>query len=188
MPKLVASKEDWIKLGYVLFSESGEKGLVVDKMSKILKCNKSSFYWHFKTKINFINCLLGYWVTTDTNDIVSKVSNEDLAKNKLLKLIELSFKKDSNLDFIFYLKKYAQSNMVIKKTVDKIDKERMEFVSILLEQIGYSKEKANIKAQVFYKYLIGYHEMIRYKKQSKHYLSDVLKELNQFIKIETENE
>jgi len=183
MPKLVASKEDWIKLGYQLFSESGESGLVVDKMSRLLKCNKSSFYWHFKTKGNFINGLIDYWVEMDTVGIINEVGKASLAKDKLVKLIELAFKKDSNLDFVFYLKKFSQSDKKIKKLVDQIDVDRIKFVSMLLREIGYSGNIADVKAQVFYKYLIGYHEMIRYKRQPKDYLSEVLEEIGQFIKM-----
>ena len=54
MPKIVAQKKDWIELGYKLFSETGISGIVIEKMSKILNCNKSSFYWHFKAKKEFI--------------------------------------------------------------------------------------------------------------------------------------
>jgi len=188
MPKIVASKEDWLKLGYEHFSESGVLGLNVDKMSRALKCNKSSFYWHFKSKINFINCLLDYWIEMNTIDIIAEVQKELSAESKFLKLIELAFKKDSNLDFIFYLKKHSQSDKKIKKIVDRIDEERIEFLNALLMGMGHSEKMAKVKAQVFYKYLIGYHEMIRYKKQSVDYLSEVLLEINQFIKINTANE
>jgi AcrR family transcriptional regulator len=183
MPKIVASKDDWIKLGYKLFSETGEGGLNVDKMSRLLKCNKSSFYWHFKTKQDFVNKLIEYWIELDTTKVMKMVGELDFPKEKLLKLIKIVFRKDSNLDFIFYLKRYAQKNKNVQKIVDKMDKERIDFVSNLLSEIGYSKEQAKIKALIFYKYLIGYHEMIRYKKQKRNYLSEVLVEINQFIKL-----
>ena len=44
MPKIIAKKEDWIKLGYRIFAEQGASGIIVEKMAKILKVNKSSFY------------------------------------------------------------------------------------------------------------------------------------------------
>lgn len=183
MPKIVASKTDWIELGYKLFTETGEEGLNVDKMSRILKCNKSSFYWHFKTKQNFVDELLAYWVDIDTKKIISEVEERNEPKAKLLKLIEIAFRKDSNLDFIFYLKKYSKKNARVQAIVEQIDTERMDFVSNLLTDLGYSQIQARVKASIFYKYLIGYHEMIRYKEQDENYLSEVLTELNQFLKI-----
>jgi len=183
MPKIVASKEDWIKLGYELFSDSGEVGLNVDKMSRVLMCNKSSFYWNFKPKKDFIKSLIEYWISIDTVQIIAEVNQQTNPQNKLLKLIEIAYKKDANLDFIFYLKKYSQSNTSVAKVVEQIDTERIAFVQKLLIDIGYSGKDAALKAGLFYKHLIGYHEMIRYKEQEENYLSQVLIEVNQFISI-----
>lgn len=183
MPKIVATKEDWIKLGYKLFSASGELGIVVDKMSRLLKCNKSSFYWHFKSKSNFIEHISEYWIQSETNDTIQQVDKLANAEQKLLKLTEIAFHKDSNLDFIFFLKRYAISHPKIQKKIDKIDKERMAYVAGLLVDIGYDTNTADLKASIFYKYLIGYHEMIRYKKQRKGYLSEVLMEIKEFVQI-----
>ena len=183
MPKIVASKADWIKLGYELFAESGISGLVIDKMSKQLQCNKSSFYWHFKTKTAFIDCLAEYWVSRNTESIVNKVMAEQSPKDQFLKLIELALKKDSNWDFIFHLKKYAQSHKNLRTLIDNIDNERTKGISQLLKEMGYTKDEATIKAQVSYKYFIGYHEMQRYKTQPRNYLDKVMLEVKQFIQI-----
>jgi len=181
MPKIVATKEDWIKLGYTLFSNTGVQGLVVEQMATKLKCNKSSFYWHFKNKANFIEQIVAFWVEKDTQSIIEKVELQSTPKKKLLELISISYKKDANLDFYFYLKKYAQSEKSIKNKLDKIDTERIGYVSMLLVQMGYKKAEATVKAKIFYKHLIGYHEMIRYKRQQKTYLSEVIEEINHFI-------
>lgn len=93
MPKIVATKEDWIKLGFKLFSESGERIIVVDKMSRKLKCNKSSFYWHFKSRKIFIDAILNYWIQSETADIIQQVNSIEQPKEKLLKLIEIVFTK-----------------------------------------------------------------------------------------------
>ncbi len=188
MPKIVATKEDWIKLGYKLFSESGESGLNVDKMSRLLNCNKSSFYWHFKTKAAFIDYLIEYWIGIDTIQIINETDQQSTAKKKIIKLIEIVFKKDANLDFIFFLKRYARNKKKIQNKIDQIDFDRIEYVSSLFKDIGYDDQMAKTKSLIFYKYLIGYHEMIRYKKQEKDYLQHVLTELNHFIELKTENE
>lgn len=182
MPKIVAQKKDWINLGCKLFSEQGRSGIVVEKMSKKLNCNKSSFYWHFKTKKDFMEELTHFWVFTETEQIINLTNIGKSTKQKFDTLIELAYKKMPNQDFVFYLKRYAQNEKKTKDIIDKIEKQRIEYVSTLLTEMGYSKHEAKIKAGLFYKHLIGYHEMIRYKKQSKSYLNEVKTELNQFIK------
>jgi len=110
MPKIVATKIQWIKLGYELFSEAGIQGINVDVMSKKLRCNRSSFYWHFNSKKDFVNELVDFWINTYTLEVINEVHDQVNPKDKLFKLFEIVFKKDSTLDFIFYLKKYGQKD------------------------------------------------------------------------------
>ena len=182
MPKIIAKKEDWIILGYKLFSEQGINGLVVEKMAQKLNVNKSSFYWHFKTKKDFVNEIISFWISVDTNKIITRVESKPLGKEKFKELVELAFKKEPYLDFIFFLKRYALKDKKIQSLIDKIDAQRIDYTMSILLEMGFSENEAHIKATLFYKYLIGYHEMIRYKKQNKDYTKEVKKELNQFIK------
>lgn len=183
MPKIIAKKHDWIFLGYKLFSEQGVSGIVVEKMALKLKVNKSSFYWHFKTKKDFINEIISFWITTDTNKIISSIESEESGKEKFEKLIEIVFKKEPYLDFIFFLKRYGLKDKKIQLLVDEIDNQRIDYIKNILIEIGFSINDASVKAILFYKYLIGYHEMIRYKKQCNDYVYKVKIELNQFIKF-----
>jgi len=48
--------------------------------------------------------------------------------------------------------------------------------------MDFSIAESETKSILFYKYLIGYHEMLRYKKQDKNYIEKIKIELNQFIK------
>ncbi len=182
MPKIIATKEDWMILGYKQFSENGINGIVVEKMALKLKVNKSSFYWHFKTKKEFIGEIIAHWVSTDTQNIIDKVEIKAKGLARFEGLIELAFKKEPYLDFIFFLKRYARKDKKIQDLIDEIDAQRIQYTAGILIDMGFTENEANMKATLFYKYLIGYHEMIRYKKQSKGYVNEVKKELNQFIK------
>ncbi len=183
MPKIIATKDDWINRGLIRFTESGSKGIIVEEMAKDLKVNKSSFYHHFKTKKDFIWQLIQYWVEFDTNQIIREVDAIVDPKSKFLRLIEIIFKKDNNLDFNFFLKKYARGQKEIEKLIDKIDASRIKYVSNILTELGYTEKEANQKAQIFYKYLIGYHEVNRLKKAKRNYASNVIEELSHFISI-----
>ena len=182
MPKIVAKKEDWINLGYRLFSEEGASGIIVEKMAKILKVNKSSFYWHFKTKTDFIEQLIMFWVDNETERIIKLTNEKKTGLQKIKTLVALIYKQDVFLDFVFYLKSYAQKEKKIQIIIDKIENQRIEYANNLLQEIGYSKEDAKIKSSILHKHFIGYHEMIRYKKQNINYQKEVKKELNQFVK------
>ena len=182
MPKIIAKKEDWIKLGYELFSEHGVSGIVVEKMAKTLKVNKSSFYWHFKTKKDFIEELIKYWINNETERIINLTKDKKPGLQKFKTLVALIYKQDLFLDFVFYLKRYARKEKRIQKIIDDIDNKRIEYASNLLQEMGYSKQDAKIKSTLLHKHFIGYHETIRYKKQNTNYEKEVKIELNQIIK------
>ncbi len=183
MPKIVADKSEWVKLGFELFAKHGISGVVVDNLAKILKCNRSSFYWHFNTKEVFIVEILKYWIAIDTTDIIALTEKATSAREKFKLLIEASFKSDPHIDFIFHLKRYAINRKDIQKIIDKIDAQRINFVISLLKEIGYSEGDAIAKGHLFYKYLIGYHEMNKYKTQADDYVENVYTDLRHFISI-----
>ena len=182
MPKIVAKKEDWINLGYRLFAEQGASGINVEKMAKMLKVNKSSFYWYFKTKKEFIRQLIMFWKDKETDRIINLTKDKKAGLEKFKAMIPLIYKQDPYLDFVFYLKRYARKEKGIQKIIDNIDKQRIDYTCIILQEMGYSHQEAEIKASSLHKHFIGYHEVIRYKKQSVDYAKDVELEVKQFIK------
>lgn len=181
MPKIVAGKIDWLKVGHKLFAEHGISGIVVEKMAAKLKCNKSSFYWHFKTKKKFMEDLVDMWVSTDTDEIIARVNKQNSPVERFRALISITFKKDLELDFIFYLKRYGKKEKKVQELIDDLDRLRIEFVCSLLQDMGFSADDSKVKAEIFYKYLIGYHELIRYKTQEENYVEEVLEELGHFM-------
>ncbi len=183
MPKVIATKEDWIKLGFIFFSEKGEAGIVVEKMAKKLKVNKSSFYWYFKTKQEFIAEIVKYWVFSETEQIINTTEKRLKPLDKWNEFLKIAFKNDPYLEFIYFLKRYALKHLIIQNIIEDIDKRRLNFVSELLQEFGFSKRESEIKASIFYNYLIGYHEMIRHKQQNHNYLSKVKQEISHFINI-----
>jgi AcrR family transcriptional regulator len=182
MPKIIVRKEDWINLGYKLFAEQGASGIIVEKMAKTLKVNKSSFYWYFKTKKEFIRQLVTLWKNKETDRIINLTKDKKAGLEKFKAMIPLIYKKDPFLDFVFYLKRYARKEKEIQKIIDNIEKQRIDYACIIIQDMGYSEREATIKASSLHKHFIGYHELIRYKKQSKDYVKEVELEIKQFIK------
>ncbi|MEM9329584.1 MAG: TetR/AcrR family transcriptional regulator [Bacteroidota bacterium] len=181
MPKVVAEKVDWVKLGFELFARHGEAGIIVDKMVQVLKCNRSSFYWHFHSKTEFIKAIVAFWIDIDTEQIIVLTNKSGSPTEKFTSLIQAVFREDPQMDFVFHIKRYALKDKSVQKQIDEVDTRRINYTASLLEDLGYTQEDAVLKSSIFYKYLIGHHEMIRYKKQPKNYVDQVLKEIEQFI-------
>jgi len=183
MPRIVCSKEDWIKLGYSLFAIKGVDGLVVEQMAAKLKCNKSSFYWHFKNKKKFLDEIISYWILQETQGVIDYVEAQSSPKEKYDAFLKICFQYDPYLEFIFFLKRHAIKSKKHQQIIDEIDQRRLDYTASLFVGLGIKKPKAKVMANVFYKYLIGYHEMHRFRKPRKDYLNLVKKELSYLIQI-----
>lgn len=183
MPKIVCSKEDWIKLGYSLFAIKGVDGLVVERMAAKLRCNKSSFYWHFKNKATFVDEIVSYWILQETQGVIDYVEARNSPTEKYAAFLEICFQHDPYLEFIFFLKRYAVKSKKHQQIIDEIDLRRLEYTASLFVGLGFRKSKAKVMASVFYKYLIGYHEMHRYRMPGKDHLEVVKKELSYLIQF-----
>ncbi len=183
MPKIVAEKMDWVKLGYGLFAKHGEAGIIVEKMVRILKCNRSSFYWHFRSKTEFINEIINFWIALDTEQIIALTEKSGTPEAKFQALVKAVFQEDPQMDFVFYIKRYARKDKTVQQRIDAVDTRRITYTASLLEDLGHSPKSALTKAIIFYKYLIGHHEMLRYKKQAPNYVDQVYEELKHFIAL-----
>ena len=184
MPKIVADKVDWLREGYARFAQGGPKALVVEQIAKTLKCNKSSFYWHFKSQEKFIAAIVDWWVEQETETIIHAVNTQASFPQKMETFLTLTFRKDPHLSFIFFLKRYAQDHPPIRQIIDQIDTQRIQFTVHLFQEGGYGLTSAQVKASLFYKYLIGYHEMIRTTEQPPDFLKEVKAELSHFLSFD----
>jgi AcrR family transcriptional regulator len=181
MPKKIANKQDWILKGYEAFAYNGEVGIVVEKIARSLKCNKSSFYWHFKTRQEFINNIIDYWKDKETEVILNIVSTARTPNAQFDKLIELSFKKSLSADFAFFLKQYANKNPQLLYELELIERKRIDFVTLLISDFGIEKEQARVKASILNRYMTGYHDSLRCRGQRPDYIHQVKMEIRHFL-------
>lgn len=159
MPATKIEKTKWLKLGIERFSTQGIQGINIEQIAKKLDCNKSSFYWHFKTKEAFLNEIIQYWFDNSTTPVYLKIS-EDLNPNERFdKFITLSFKDKSRKDLMFYLRKSSTSNTKLKELLDKLTNTRLTYVSSLIKDLGYTQNEAKIKAEILLNFYIGWYEI-----------------------------
>ncbi len=87
-------QRSWIEKGYLIFSEEGPKGLKIERISKVVGKNKSSFYHHFADLSVFTQVLLEYHL--DQSVIVSEKESKC---NDLGELIDVLI--EHKIDLLF---------------------------------------------------------------------------------------
>jgi AcrR family transcriptional regulator len=163
MPKKIASKEDWLKLGEELFGHGGKEALVVEQMSASLNVSKTSFYWHFKNKENFTKAVVEYWRKTRTYDFIEIANRELEPIDKLKSLIKLCFSSTPTGDFSYYLRKLSKKDAKYRKIIQEIELERICYVESLFQQCAVEPDKCQLMADIFYNYFVGWQERNKYE-------------------------
>lgn len=162
MARVKVDKKEWLRLGAKYFSISGQEGIKVEQLAKKLNCNKSSFYWHFQSKNNFMQELVNYWFEHSSVPIAAKIQSKKTPEEKFFLFLKLSFEDRSAKDFMFYLRKMAKSDKQLQEFINGLTLMRLEFISFLIQELGYSKVEADMKAKILLNFYIGWYE------QNKH--------------------
>ena len=98
------SSNKWIEAGYTLFAESGPDAIQIEKMARMLKTNKSGFYYFFGDKEIFFDELAKYH-----NQIGIKFANEIKAiKNFDPEYIDLLMKYRNPLFVQMQMRKHGE--------------------------------------------------------------------------------
>lgn len=161
MPNIKVKSEDWIKKGIELFSQGGIDALNVEKMAKILNCTKGSFYHHFKSRENYIDQILEYYYNSRKNmlELMGSLYNSPL--EKLSRVLIGVFKNPRGLDFEFQLRKLAETNGKAKIILNNLERERITYVGVLLNNCGVDNTQQ--RAEMIYHYYLGWYQRNKFK-------------------------
>jgi len=174
MPKTKVARKEWLDLGVELFADSGQGGINVELMAKKLKCNKSSFYWHFKNRTNFLLELIEHWLTNSSGSIISITYFNNNPVKTFETFLTKSFKDKSRGDLIFHLRKLAHADSRFQEVVNDIDNKRQEYITLMIKNLGYNDNDARVKAQLFLHFFRGWYQVNKYKESSEPELIDAM--------------
>jgi len=160
MPKKIATREDWLNLGLELLNKNGKSALIVEKMAKSLGVSKTSYYWYFKTRNDFLLELAKYWVKEGTNSYIEASNKYKNDREKLFNLTKDVFIKGHVLNSIRFWRDISKESSAIDKIVKNVDKQRVEYIqSLLVSEFG--NDVARHRAELLYHYFLGWSERNR---------------------------
>jgi AcrR family transcriptional regulator len=184
MPNIKVTRAQWIQLGSEKFSQSGLNGLNVEEMARMLKCNKSGFYWYFKNRGNFVQEIVEYWVTKATDELIQMAEKQNSPQAKLVELINELFSSRSYKDFMFHLRALAVKDSTIGKLVASTENKRLKYIQELLTDLNYSRNEAFTKSKLLYQYYLGWYEWNKHIEPKNSMLKQVLEEVGEFIDLQ----
>jgi AcrR family transcriptional regulator len=152
-PKL--GRQDWVQAALETFVEKGIEAVKVDVLAKSLKITRGSFYWHFKNLDDLLVAIIQEWQAVDTEDAIEQVEKiSGTPKQQLLHLFEIAAKDDNRLEKAMRI--WAIHDVRAMASIERVDKQRLEYLQHLFLKIGFSQPDAALRAQVTYSVKLGW--------------------------------
>jgi AcrR family transcriptional regulator len=156
MNKLFDRRKIWFKVGKEEFIERGINGINVERLSRRASVAKSSFYHFFKSKDDYLDRLIDHWIEEGTRAITDKFAIIEDPKDRFRKLVRFVFTYNvENELFLFQLKSLARTNSRVRKIIDRVENERIQFLKNILIDMGMPEITATTRSQILYIYFVG---------------------------------
>lgn len=148
---------DWLLHGIETLRLEGVEAVRVEPMARSLGVTKGSFYWHFKDRDEFLDRLLEYWETENTDRIDGHVAGASGdPREKLLAVLEYVTTEESNR-YDAAVRAWALYDPRAASVVQRVDEKRLSYVRDLFRQMGFSADQADVRSRMSYFYLVGEH-------------------------------
>jgi AcrR family transcriptional regulator len=151
-------RQAWIGAGLAMLAEGGVDAVRVERLARVLKVTKGSFYWHFKDRPALLAALLEAWQAEATTAIIARVeAGGGDAAARLRHLLAIVVRSDGRLDMA--VRDWAGYDMAVRAAQDAVDRQRLGYVEGLFRDLGFPPAAALARARFAYQALIGQFRM-----------------------------
>jgi len=146
------SKLQWLDAGLDALTHFPANDIKVGSLAQALGIARAGFYWHFRNREAYITQLLGHWLHKVTEAITKNPKILALEpKTRLIVTAELIHDNDLARAEPSILLLAAQDKSAAK-VVRKANKLRLEYVSNMLEELGFEGDDLTMRAMLYVAY------------------------------------
>ena len=143
------SRDEWLEKALVAVTRAGGARLRVESLVAAVGVSKGSFYWHFKSRDQFIAELIDYWHDRYTLSVARHFDAADVTEaEKLRQLMEMVYvDRLTRHDLAF--RSWAIAEPKLRRLVKRTDMFRLDYLNRLFEGIGFDKDAADLRSRAF---------------------------------------
>jgi AcrR family transcriptional regulator len=131
------SREDWLEQALEVLSREGEGRIRVDSICRALGVTKGSFYWHFKSRSDFMQSLLEYWNARYTNSVRERAEAMGGPAEERLRFLFGMVLKGRLARYDSAFDAWAAHEPHVASVVREVYQIRYEYVESLLREMGF---------------------------------------------------
>lgn len=154
------TRDDWITAAIDRLVSRSIDAVLVDPLAKEMGVTRGSFYWHFKSRDDLLQAMLGRWREMQTRRIVERLSRDRkvAASDQIAQIRHLpstTRKAVEGASLELAIRAWARRDKMARDVLEAVDRERIEFTRGLLVEIGTDQATAQTMAIFGYAYTVG---------------------------------
>jgi AcrR family transcriptional regulator len=151
-----AGRPDWIMAALTLLGRGGIDAVRVEPLAEKLGVTKGSFYWHFKDRDALHAAMLEAWQAGTTQNVIDRVEKESRSRDaRLGRLITIAIEHSWAARLETAVRAWAKHDERAAKAITEVDAQRLDYIAMLLRELGIETRTARLRAQIIYLMLIG---------------------------------
>ncbi len=147
------TKNDWLDYGLEVLAANGAEALKAEPLAKSLGVSRGSFYWHFKDMQDFHQVLLARYQSRTTDETIAELNQQEAPGTRLDLLLQRAMSLKGRLERA--VRSWATWNTDAAMAVERVDKIRLEYLTLLLQSAGVPDSQARARASFIYWAYIG---------------------------------
>lgn len=148
------TREDWIAGAWDMLGDAGLDGVRVEPLAKRLGVTKGSFYWHFKDRQELLDALLDRWFSIWDDQMSPDIDGDGSAADRIWALMESVIRRTSRGQTVS-LRLLSHKHDDIAARIEERDAQRLAFLMQRLEEIGFPREEARVRGQIYQTIMTG---------------------------------
>ena len=151
--------ERWIEAATEVLVDRGIDNVRVDVLATELEVTRGSFYWHFRDREDLLRQVLQSWRARATEQLTARLrgANRD-PRSQLRDVLSLPFRgraaaRAARIELA--LRAWARHDDMARQAVDEADASRIDYISGLIEALGFTRDEARQRGFVLYSYLVA---------------------------------
>ena len=150
-------RSTWIDAGLKTLAAGGPGAVRVELLAKDLDVTRGGFYWHFPSRLAFLDEMLDTWERRSTEEVLERVEQEGGdARDKVRRAGMLTFSNEL-LPIDLAVRDWARRDSSVAKRLRRVDNSRMEYLRLLIGEFIDDPEDVEARGMLAFALAIGNH-------------------------------
>lgn len=137
---------DWLEAGQSLLRRGGLKGLKLRPLADELRVSTGSFYHHFSDFADYQGKLAGYFAQPYLTEIIESLKRATDDPVDRIRLLGQVVRRRGLSRLGIAMRAWAESDPRAREAVERHDDELLGFIGDCLEEAGFSRHEAEVRA------------------------------------------